>query len=254
MKTDRAVCCGQIGQVTARILNFLLPGTLEIFTSTWIGPHLPVVAWLSRVTGHGTVVPRMTFVIVAARCLLARCHAVAQASTVGTASTSQQTMTTRARFATNGNVAESAAPYLPEGDAAVLCPTGTRRCRGRLPAPTVCGVIAPPVRPASVGVRDAVGVCELASADDCACPPLGICGRGEYGNASGHIGRRLGDPEAGPLAAGVPPVRLGDAEVLQHPLRGNQPGVTPTAVTGLSSSSALRPLTIRSTPALTRSK
>src|SRR5215831_15940250 len=106
MKTDRAVCCGQIGQVTARILNFLLPGTFEIFRSTWSGPHLPVVAWLSRVTGHGTVVPLITFVT-AARCFVALCHAVAQALTVGTASTRQQARTTSPRFTTDGNVAES---------------------------------------------------------------------------------------------------------------------------------------------------
>src|SRR5215470_7259840 len=106
MKTERAVCCGQIGQVTARILNFLLPGTFEIFRSTWSGPHLPVAAWLSGVIGHGTVVPLMTFVT-AARCFVARCHAVAQALTVGTPSVSEQTTTASARFATNGNVAKS---------------------------------------------------------------------------------------------------------------------------------------------------
>src|SRR3954454_603471 len=77
MKTDRAVCCGQIGQVTARILNFLLPGTFEIFRSTWSGPHLPAAAWSLGVTGQGTVVPLTTFVTLAARCLVALCHAVA---------------------------------------------------------------------------------------------------------------------------------------------------------------------------------
>src|SRR5215831_12979857 len=115
MKTDRAVCCGQIGQVTARILNFLLPGTFEIFRSTWSGPHLPVAAGLSNKNGHGTVVPLMTFVT-AARCFVALCHAVAQALTVGTASANEQTRTTSARFATNWNVAKSSS-RLPGEDA-----------------------------------------------------------------------------------------------------------------------------------------
>src|SRR6476659_2786210 len=90
--------------------------------------------------------------------------------------------------------------------------------------PPVGGVIAPAVRPASVGVSDAVGVGELASADDRACPSLGVCVTGECSNASRDIGRRLGDAEAGTVAARVPPVRLGDTEVLQHLLRAQPAG------------------------------
>jgi hypothetical protein len=47
----------------------------------------------------------ITFVTLAARCIDALCHAVAQALTVGTASTRQQARTTSARFATHVNVA-----------------------------------------------------------------------------------------------------------------------------------------------------
>ena len=44
----------------------------------------------------------------------------------------------------------------------------------------------------------------------------------ERGYTSGHVGRRLGDPEARALLHGVAPVCLGDTEVLQH-LLGAQP-------------------------------
>src|SRR5262249_10173913 len=72
--------------------------------------------------------------------------------------------------------------------------------------PPVRGVIAPAIRPASVDVRHPVRVGEPAGADDRACPSLGVYGGGQRGNASGHVGGRLGDREAGALAAGVPPV------------------------------------------------
>jgi len=58
-------------------------------------------------TGHFTVVPLMIFVTVAARCLVALCHAVAHALTLGTESTREQARTASARFATKDNVAES---------------------------------------------------------------------------------------------------------------------------------------------------
>src|SRR5207248_4110837 len=68
--------------------------------------------------------------------------------------------------------------------------------------PSVGGVVAPAVRPASVRVGDAVGVREVAGAGDRACPSFAVRGRGECSNASGHIGRRLRDPEAGTFVAG----------------------------------------------------
>jgi hypothetical protein len=44
--------------------------------------------------------PLISFVTVAGRCFVAFCHALAQALTAGTASTSQQAMTTGTRCAT----------------------------------------------------------------------------------------------------------------------------------------------------------
>src|SRR5262249_31885204 len=42
MKTERTVCCGQIGQVMSRILNLTLPPTTDwaTFTRSCRGPHL----------------------------------------------------------------------------------------------------------------------------------------------------------------------------------------------------------------------
>src|SRR5262249_39741716 len=74
-----------------------------------------------------------------------------------------------------------------------------------VPLPAVGRQVAPAVRPAAVGVGDAVGVGQLAGADDRARPAAGVGRLGERGDAPADVGRRLGDREAGCLDAGVAP-------------------------------------------------
>src|SRR5712691_7279951 len=75
MKTDLTVCCGQIGSLTSRILNFTFPLTIvwATFSLTWIGPHFLQI----------TVVPTTVFVTV----FPALARTAAHAFTLGKAST-----------------------------------------------------------------------------------------------------------------------------------------------------------------------
>src|SRR5215468_5759252 len=90
--------------------------------------------------------------------------------------------------------------------------------------PAIGSEVAPAVWAAAVRVGDAVCVSQLARAYDRARPPLSVAGPGEGGYASGDISRRLGDSESRAFLQGIAPVRLADAEVLQHFLRAQPAG------------------------------
>src|SRR5579884_553061 len=90
--------------------------------------------------------------------------------------------------------------------------------------PAVRLEVAPAVRPAAVDIGEPVRVGEPARAGDRAAPALGVGAGRERRDASGDVGGRLRDRETGTVAAGVPPVLLADAEVLEHLLRAEPAG------------------------------
>ena len=118
--------------------------------------------------------------------------------------------------------------------------------RRRLPFedfPNVAQEEAAPIRPASVNVREAVLLRQSPARKQPAAllRDIGVGGQRRHGSAD--VAGRLRLDEVRILLDGIPPVRLGDAEVVEYPARNAETPASPPQMSLTSTSS--RPSSVR---------